>query len=985
MTGRVRRRTRPQGDREIFREQRNFGGGLNSELPSTELNNNELPVMENFIAHERFLEGRSGSVDSGRTLDGTGSTEVHSIKYNPFDNHAYYHQGLEIFADSFELKDFDGVGFGLTGPSQIHKWKDGNMILFHQSGMYLLAKFGVPFFFKMNGTASEVPGAPPLTVGSVSGAVKKYKYAATYSTIIKTDGTISTTGDRFTSGQSIYHETPPVLIEDSSTELFYVLHEAVDAIDAVNTATIDLNTAVDNNSQPHTSHITLYRTLDLGIDGLNIFEGQAAGNRFSDDYIWVADYTTAAAGSNVTDNTTDAVLTNRLQAAATTPDTGYLLKTIGWKGINADNGKDGIGAVTRGFVFFGERGSERVQYSQRNFNDINTGYHHAGFQYHDFNDSVNQFGVSPDILSIFCDTSTPYCVLTAIDFQLSPGVNILSHYDDGDRVIGVRDFNSVAEVEQGTFLAVCSDSSVRLWNGASWGRDLADSRVKSTVSTMVKGITVGFYYKGAYLLWFTDDSTNTDPTRMLRLSLKSESGRGWTEYTGTNMILPFSSPCVYVGDRPSNSDSATGLNLLFIAERVTGKIYWIETFDGPDTITMNTLAIKKYYADKVTILTVGTDIPCKGRIKAITGSRESFNIIHKESHIYTRTVTTPKVRPDLSIDMAAYVDDAVSAVESVIGVDPDGDIHFWRDISGRQIEIEFTTNRSGVKIVGWDHLFRVQDVSHPSKNSFSSPANTFQDEIMSVLFLHFAVRPIPFLDRVSAGKIQSTNINTITAPDLRSLGIQTGSLVNAVFTPTYSTSATIFSSFWIKTSSFIGGDVQIFTLAASDSGSAMTVKFTNATTIDLDGTTITVDDITAAGASVNGWHHFYVAFPGFTASAVDEIIQETGSADDDIEETGSQPDVIDEGATGSAAVTATQLTVIQNKVLKGTSATSSFYGNGSVTVGSTGSGTVYLSDLRIGTTDILFSADTDSVGLNTAAYHYDDVKDNEGKSTLPFG
>ena len=92
----------------------------------------------------------------------------------------------------------------------------------------------------------------------------------------------------------------------------------------------------------------------------------------------------------------------------------------------------------------------------------------------------------------------------------------------------------------------------------------------------------------------------------------------------------------------------------FIVDVADSKIYWIETFDGPDNQTINGFQITRYWADKVSVASPnGTNIIPKVRTRDVTGSQESFNIKHSESHAYLRdligqTLTTSLPNPPAS-------------------------------------------------------------------------------------------------------------------------------------------------------------------------------------------------------------------------------------------------------------------------------------------------------------------------------------------------
>ena len=61
MYGRYRDKTRPQAQTQPVFEQKQFGGALNEDVPAVGISADELAALENFIAFDNRIEGRSGS------------------------------------------------------------------------------------------------------------------------------------------------------------------------------------------------------------------------------------------------------------------------------------------------------------------------------------------------------------------------------------------------------------------------------------------------------------------------------------------------------------------------------------------------------------------------------------------------------------------------------------------------------------------------------------------------------------------------------------------------------------------------------------------------------------------------------------------------------------------------------------------------------------------------------------------------------------
>ena len=153
----VRSKTRPQGDRPIIHEQKNFGQGLNVDIPASDFDSNANQNLENYIAFERYEDGRSGSVHI-HDLPGTG--DVHSIAIHPTSKICIMHRGSQIW----EVKTVDAeilsflaisatgspVSFGINKKSTLKPFGE-NFMLSTVDGIFeILIEYTNKSFFKIN-------------------------------------------------------------------------------------------------------------------------------------------------------------------------------------------------------------------------------------------------------------------------------------------------------------------------------------------------------------------------------------------------------------------------------------------------------------------------------------------------------------------------------------------------------------------------------------------------------------------------------------------------------------------------------------------------------------------------------------------------------------------------------------------------------------------------------------------------------------------
>ena len=913
--------TKKQNLRPIIHKQNNFGGGLNEDLPKSELNRNELSVLENYITYDRYMEGRTGSLETF-TLQGSGT--IHSAYYHKAADKLVYHRDDKVYVGSSEITDYDAASLGDSGDSSIKPFgKD--VLLCTDTSIYLIPlERASQKLFPINSTKPENPFTSTY-VASKTTSPFKYRYIYTYSVIVNsTTGALATTGDRFTAGNILIHETPT--IDNTGTYAYWAERHRGTAISTSSKHTLDIAYGVGSNIETYHSHISIYRTVDTGINGLDIF--------LTDDelttevpFAWIADVEMDTPTASYDDGTTDVILRARINE-------GLIFKGALMEALPSSS----LAETTEGFLFTATRNAKRLTYSQRS-DDTLTGFYNPGFQYHDFDDGIQVLARSTDILSVICNRSSHTCTLTVFENSGElEYVATLTHYVIVDDNIGVIDHGSFARVEQGTFIARCNDNSIRIWDTTGWGRDLAFGRVSDIVKTMTN-ISRAVSFRGVYLIYYTDDTGDTAPTACLRLALKNEAGEGWCKYTGSSMVIPSDAEVLFRGDDPNG---ATGVEFLFCIDKTDSKLYWIETFDGPATATINSQSISKYHLDKYDGSSGGTEIIPKFRGADVVGDREHFYKRHRESHIYIRELTrNDGSSTSLSVDASAYVDDSSTATEKLQGIEITGDANFFRNVRGRSIGIEFEANSSAHQVVSTDARYTVEDISHPTKGSFSIDANTWQRDMERSLLIWTLSRPLPLLERVSGTKISSFGLNTITAPDGRSNMYQVGNMASNPFTYSLTTqdvsSWTI--SFWVKTPDFTNGTIRPILSIAENKF----IEFEDATTINASGFSgKTIDSI------ATGFHHFCI------------ISEPCGNSH-----------------------------VFQNKIYKGTIGGLEAEISGLKLGDNTASnnGTVYMWDVRV--MNRLIDADlTLSIGdteEQAVAYYYDDVIDNSGDKVCPYG
>lgn len=335
------------------------------------------------------------------------------------------------------------------------------------------------------------------------------------------------------------------------------------------TGTLTIRTNVISTNETHFTHISIYRTLNLG-EGFSDLVNDTGHNQ--EVYVWEKDVPISSIGSAgvqelfgnnpITLDVDDKVLANRAN--------GYTLRSRKWTPLPNGN----IGTVTNDWIFVANRGETQLNYGQIADSGEHIGYHFQPFQRESFRDGISALGQSPKILAVFCNNSVYTKELgNPTNKGLLELVSVLAPATMRDKTIGVKDWATVQEVEGNNFIAVCSDASVRVWNQIEWSDDYSEGKVNSEIRKFVAGTSVG-YFQGAVYFWYRTSSASTYNDKCLRLALAKSAGRGWTTFSGPNWIYP------PLATGPNLIIDSNGIQRLIVWDAPSNYLYWIDTFNG---------------------------------------------------------------------------------------------------------------------------------------------------------------------------------------------------------------------------------------------------------------------------------------------------------------------------------------------------------------------------------------------------------------------
>lgn len=639
--------------------------------------------------------------------------------------------------------------------------------------------------FKLPGSGSAGTSAP-----------YGYRYLYTFSRITDANGAADVTKNRV-SGTLVF-EGPANSTFNSSfndTTIDYGEYWRANPISSSNQHTLVPTSTgaadtypVGTIGQVHYTHLSLYRSLDIGVNGIDV---NGEGNK-RDVYVWVGDYDITA------DSIVDAKSDDELRANFTA---GFGL--TGRFFVNLPNMD--VGQVTPNFVYAGTRGQHKVNYCQLSKKE-GLGFHHPTWQFLKLDDGVQIIAKTPDLVSFICSGKTwvgsPNAYKDVNLNRTSEGGSIdpvfqLQHLIPQDETIGVTDWSSFTEISAGVFIGHCSDHTIRKWNGVEWGEDLSSKKVRKVIRKIV-GRSVGAFVNNVYLLWYRDDSSAAYNNKCLRYGFGEDAGKGWSRLSRATWIYP---PLEAGANVFLDSNS---LQRLLVLDHTDGLFFWVETFDS-----FTGSGLSRLWKDKVLVDgTGGSDIASAVTLRERVGSEQHFTLRHQETHISLRpTDPATGYQAGFQVSMIGYVDGASTATETVTNIPKTGDIAFGKEHKGLRLQHRLTFNRSGWRLL----KVHTQDLEDDRKALGQSWAETdeagYQRELTAGL-KHWLTRFNPRLNRARGslytlgGPVPVTPA-FVTGPDGRDYALSING--NTSLSQSDTTSYGDFSAhFWAKAPSSMG-------------------------------------------------------------------------------------------------------------------------------------------------------------------------------------
>lgn len=668
--------------------------------------------------------------------------------------------------------------------------------------------YGYRYLYTFSRIVNATTGAPDVSLNRVSGTLK---FEGPANTVQNAGGTnaVKDYGE-------IWRATP-ITASDP-----YTLTVTVDG-----TVT---GLQVGYSSSPHITHLSVYRSMDVGAAGVDPVNG-VGNNR--EIYTWVGDFDITA--TQISDTKSD----DDIRAAF---GAGFGLKTRFWTELPTGE----VGEITNGFIYCGKRGQNIVSYGQINYQQ-HIGFYNPSLQFFKLDDGLQIIAKSPDMASFICNNKTyvsnPNAYFDAGGGSLAP-TYVIQHLTTASENIGVTDVGSFTAMDN-AFVAHCSDHTIRIWNSSYWSEDIASRRINQIVRQMVIG-SLGIYGAGAYYLFYRTSSSETNNTLCLRYGFSRESGFGWSRVSGSAWPVP----PTYAGAAQILDDN--NLQRIIVYDAVDAFSYWIETFTA-----YTGSATTKVFRDKVAVAgTGGTNIVCTARFPEWTADEESLDLFHKESYIYDRPYDEATGYPSgFSRTLRAYVDGSATAASTITAATAKGDLQFFDKVSGNRIQMEVAFATSGARLTGLGTLVDVFDRMAIGSTAANTTDATSQAALASNL-THWLTRPLNLLNRATGTSytLTGTAPTNVTGPDGRSYGLSfiSGASYSIADATNYSNFTVHFWGSTMATAS------RIFQITGSNN---FYVQFGSNTSLSING----AGNITVATVA-SGWHDFWIVRSGSTVS-----------------------------------------------------------------------------------------------------------------------
>lgn len=715
----------------------NYSANLYSDPAKTVL----IGTSSGLVAFGGVVAGVAGSGLSGVMIVSAGTPDgVHNLSVE--------------FSFSESMSD---------GPSKIESHKESGFVVFVRGATprnifvdQRIAKYWD--LSSTNGYGTEI--ISPYS----SGGTIVYRYLYTFSRIVNpANGEPLYSGSRINGG-SLEFEGPSTIVPNAGIDYGGVFRNA--PVSTLNPIPVGFSTniappvPIQANAAAYITHISIYRTLAIN---------DAATN--PEQYVWVADVPIDS--TYYEDTATDDLLLARLEANIDNPI--YRLQSRGFVPMDR-----GIGALRDDFMFTAVPHATSVSYCELSYAPRLIGYHNA-LQRIKINDPVTHIQTTPESAIVLCPSSA-HQITPSIFQDVGRGLSFLPIISSQYRVsgnVGVSIGNRPFVIDASSFIAFCTDRTVRVFSGSTWGRPLDDMLVHGILEG-VESAVIG-YVHGVVLVWIEG--------MCLRYAFGGDSGSRWSEIVRDHW------PSADVASMWEDDDSSIRLSVSagdipYVVEDEHGRVYEDEvpgsapairgtsaienlSIDGWSGVTLyggfqygmigffespedrdawqNPVGYTSEISEPaagiliggamsgsldVTSLDIGdftvvegigvverARIDSKIRFRDLAATQDSFRCMHKSSYasvLFPHTVSTPKF-------LATWYGDGVVRDSSVV-VPANGSIQSFKRIEGNRIQLELEILGSGWQLDSIETRYQTHD-TRLANGPDSGPEASYQAEI----------------------------------------------------------------------------------------------------------------------------------------------------------------------------------------------------------------------------------------------------------------
>lgn len=663
----LRRMSRAQADRDIVKKQSGFLGGMNLDSHPFALEQGEVSLLDNLVAFRGELRTRKGYSELYASTGWVGT--AYSLIYHKIRKKFYLHQGDSLYEST------DGSAFSLVGTGL--QEADSKLVPFEKELLIMQDGYSYITELEYSGTLrrfdGENPSGPPALqdrgdTGPTGTGDYVYRYILTFARVV--DGIV-------------VGESGPVSPTDTDPD--YVEIYSPDPIVSESTAPYLDKTLMPRPTQPDTpwTHIRIYRTLNIGAgieERYSTSTNQVSGANVNnpEDYYLEQQMSFTDLDSYV--QTGIGVMAVGSSFVVSSPDTyaGFLdTYAEPLKGrflVPVDPVTTAI--YLRGFLLWGD--VDTIRYTETASPLKHSHLHNPATQFYTVEDTITALREGPDTVTIFCEGSTyRQNIYTARDtaaensaettYVLEPATEIDSH-------IGVVLTDSICQIGQAQYIAVCSDRSVRIWDSRAWGVDWAERTISSEIAKIQSVSASAYHTDGEYLLWYNDGTTN----KTLRLGTREEVGTGWSFFSGTNWIQPETIAPIVLGSNKSYSSIAIVNQTVYVVG---------DAYDDDGNVFPTQVVTGQWF-----------------------GQSPSYHVIHRESDIFLKEYGGT----DLStLDYTVTVKSESQEVSDVFsGLPPGNAAPFLRSLAkveGSYVQLDIQTTSPAYRLVHIVSRLRTQD------------------------------------------------------------------------------------------------------------------------------------------------------------------------------------------------------------------------------------------------------------------------------------